>query len=112
VAGIRDQCTQVRVTRPSNRHRQEQHHAGSVLLSSSWESCEQQGGRVGTDARSSNVRAWSTVHSGLCRMYFLLLLLLLFLADLSLVDTLPGEYLCGQSVIAVKAHPQVSKWQS
>lgn len=26
--------------------------------------------------------------------------------DLSLVDTLPGEYLCGQSVIAVKAHPQ------
>jgi hypothetical protein len=29
------------------------------------------------------------------------------LVDLSLVDTLPGEYLCGQSIIAVKAHPQV-----
>ncbi|WIA38282.1 hypothetical protein OEZ86_001622 [Tetradesmus obliquus] len=26
--------------------------------------------------------------------------------DLSLVDTLPGEYVCGPSVIAVKAHPQ------
>lgn len=30
-------------------------------------------------------------------------------ADLSLVDILPGEYVCDSSVLAVKAHPQ---WHS
>jgi hypothetical protein len=77
------------------------------MQSSSCWPARKQTGCVDIPASNGSARILDDQPKPVLLPVLLLLLLLLFLADLSLVDTLPGETLCGQSVIAVKAHPQV-----